>query len=144
MAQLQFNVNNQIITRQDEFKPVAKSQNYLYAHFDFLTDEWTNLTKTAIFKYNDTNIEMLLDENDDCLVPWEAIENEGIIYVSVFAGSLITVNQSLVHIYKTGYSDDLESETEPTPSVYAQLLAKLDAMSKNIDGGLFTDWKEGE
>ena len=144
MPQLLFEVTHQTINRIDTFKPVAGSKNYLSAHFDFLTDEWKDLTKTAIFKYNDTNIEMILDENDDCLVPWESIKNAGIIYVSVFAGSLITVNQSVAHIYESGYTDDLESETEPTPSVYAQLLAKLDELQHHIDGGLFTDWKEGE
>lgn len=145
MLQLFFEIKNQNIKRTDTFKPVARSQNYLYAHFDFLTNEWNNLTKTAIFKYNNDSKEMILDEDDNCLVPWEVIENEGDIYVSVFAGSLITVNQSRVHIYESGYSSDIESETEPTPSVYTQLLNKLDELEQNhnnIDGGLFTDWNQ--
>lgn len=145
MIQLFFEVTNQAIKRTDTFKPVARSQNYLYAHFDFLTEEWENLTITAIFSYNDINKEVILDADNNCLVPWEAIENEGDIYVSVFAGNLITVNKSRVHIYESGYSSDIESETEPTPSIYAQLLDKMDELEQNhnnIDGGLFTDWNQ--
>ena len=41
-AQLKFEITNQLINRVDTFKPVADSKNYLTAHFDFLTDEWTN------------------------------------------------------------------------------------------------------
>lgn len=144
MLQLFFEITNQKINRVDTFKPVAKSLNYLYAHFDFLTSEWDNLTKTAIFQYNDNSIEVILDEDDNCLVPWETLQEEGDVYVSVFAGNLITVNESRVHIYESGYSSDLESAQDPTPSVYAQLLEKMDSIEQNhnnIDGGLFTDWK---
>lgn len=145
MIQLFFEVTNQKIKRTDTFKPVASSINYLYAHFDFLTKEWDNLTKTAIFRYNDNSIEVILDADDNCLVPWEVIENEGDIYVSVFAGNLITANKSRVHIYESGYGSDLESANDPTPGVYQQILSQLETIEaehNNIDGGLFTDWNE--
>ena len=37
---LKFVVNNQIIERTDTFVPVRSSKNYLYAEFDFQTDDW--------------------------------------------------------------------------------------------------------
>lgn len=144
MIQLFFEITNQNIKRTDSFKPVARSLNYLNAHFDFLTDEWNNLTKTAIFSYNNNSKEVILDEDDNCLVPWEAIQEEGDVYVSVFAGDLITANKSRVHIYESGYTSDIESEQEPTPSIYVQLLEKMDTIEQNhnnIDGGSFTDWQ---
>jgi hypothetical protein len=126
MAQLQFTVTNQIITRIDNFKPVALSKNYLYAHFEFLTPEWTGLTATAIFRNSEDAFEVILDANNDALVPWELLEaDERQFFVSVFAGDLITANKPSVRVYETGYSDDLESETEPTPSVYAQIVERL-------------------
>lgn len=106
MIQLFFEITNQNIKRTDSFKPVARSQNYLNAHFDFLTEEWNNLTITAIVKYNSENKKVILDENNNCLIPLEALENDGDIYVSVFAGNLITTNQSRVHIYESGYVED--------------------------------------
>lgn len=126
MAQLQFVVVNQIIFRNDHFKPVALSKNYLYAHFEFLTPEWTGLTATAIFRNSEDAFEVILDANNDALVPWELLEaDERQFFVSVFAGDLITANKPSVRVYETGYSDDLESETEPTPSVYAQIVERL-------------------
>ena len=137
MIQLFFEIEHQKIKRTDTYKPVAKSVNYLYAHFDFLTSEWHNLIKTAIFRTDSTAYEVILDADDNCLVPWEATQNEGDIYISVFAGDLITVNKSRAHVYESGYGDDLESSHDPTPGVYQQILEKLE----NIDGGLFTDWQ---
>lgn len=139
-AQLQFEVTNQHIKRTDTFKPVAKSKNYLYAEFNFTTDEWKNKEVTAIFT-TDKSYEVLLNDNYTCLVPWEVIE-EGTFYVSCFAGDLITVDKSRVTCYNTGYTDDLESSHAPTPSIYAQILEDLNDVKHNIDGGLFTDWRD--
>lgn len=142
MAQLSFSVSNQLITRKDSFKPVAKSKNYLYAAFEFLTEEWTGY-KTAIFRNPDGAYEVILDGNDECLVPWEILDSEyGEFYVSVFCGDLVTANKARVRLYASGYGDDLESSQDPTPSVYAQILEALDDAKHNVDGGLFTDWTD--
>lgn len=134
MAQLQFAVNHQIISRTDNFKPVAESKNYLYAHFTFETDEWSDVVATAIFRNDTAAKEVLINQNGDCLVPWEIIQNNGdVIYVSCFAGDLITVNMARVRIYETGYGDDLESATPPTPSVYAQIIDRMDGIETAVE-----------
>lgn len=159
---LRFTVSNQTIKRIDTFEPVARSVDYLYAHFDFLTREWDNSIKTAIFTSDNTSYEMILDENGNCKVPWESLQIDSASYirVSVFGTgeSLVTVNTASVFVRKSGYSDDLESSQDPTPGVYAQILsmvqetkdlvtekaeeieAYVDEKVANIDGGLFTDW----
>lgn len=152
-AQLQFSVSNQQITRTDNFNVVSDSVDYLYAQFAFLTDEWSGRTKTAQFRSDksSTIYEVILDDDGTCLVPHEALADASYLYVTVFAGQLITVNKATVFVEKTGYSADGESSTPPTPSVYQQILDKLDEVEAyvddkvaNIDGGLFTDWQEGE
>lgn len=144
---LTFNVENQMITRTDEFQPVSDSVNYLYAHFEFLTDEWVG-TPSAIFTNNETSYEVILDSTNTCLVPHEVLATEDpYVLVSVFVGDRVTANTAKVFITKSGWSEDLESSHDPTPSVYAQLLAKIDELEEkmqNIDGGLFTDWTSGE
>jgi hypothetical protein len=47
--QIEFNVENQILTRIDSFMPVKCSKNYLYAKFNFQTDEWKDKEKFAVF-----------------------------------------------------------------------------------------------
>ena len=50
---LHFVVNNQIIARTDTFVPVRNSRNYLYAEFEFKTDDWAGKSKTALFHSGD-------------------------------------------------------------------------------------------
>lgn len=148
MAQLQFEITHQHIKRIDNFLPVAKSKNYLYAKFTFLTEEWENVTATAIFRNDTDSYEVILDMNQECLVPWEILDTENkYFYVSVYAGDLITADQSRVYIEKTGYSEDSGSSVEPTSDVYQQLLEQYDTLRNyidtkidNLDGGLFTGW----
>ena len=52
---LHFVVNNQIITRTDTFVPVRNSRNYLYAEFEFLTDDWAGKSRTALFRSGTAN-----------------------------------------------------------------------------------------
>ena len=141
--QLIFNVSHQQISRIDDFKPVKDSVNYLRAKFVFQTDEWENLTKTATFKNGDGESYAVILENDACIVPHEVLSGDSnYIAVSVFAGDLITVNTARVFVGTSGYDPDAEYTEPPTPSVYAQILAEIDSMKNNIDGGLFTDWND--
>lgn len=147
-AQLQFSVSNQLIARTDEFRPVAKSIDYLYAQFEFLTPEWDGKQVTAQFRKQDsaTTYEYILDENNTCLVPHEVLDgNGGYICVSCFAGDRITVNRAMVFVEQSGYDSNAGSSAPPTPSVYQQILDRLDELGSDVDGGLFTDWQqEGE
>ena len=146
--QLIFNVSHQQISRIDDFKPVKNSVNYLRAKFVFQTDEWENLTKTATFKNGDGDSYAVILENDACVVPHEVLSGDSnYIAVSVFAGDLITVNTARVFVGTSGYDPDAEYAEPPTPSVYEQILTRLqeledyvDERVDNIDGGLFTDW----
>lgn len=144
-AQLRFEVSHQTIKRTDNFNPYDKSKMYLYAHFDFVTDEWDGKIITAIFRNDKAAYEVILDENFECLVPWETLcTSDRYVQVSCFAndGTLITVGCAPVFIAPSGYGDDLESATDPTPSVYAQIMDLIRSVGKNVDGGLFTDWSD--
>lgn len=124
--QLEFNVNEQIITHTNpEKKVVANSQNYLYAKFTF-SEDWLGVKKTALFKKVDIYskatgkaYKMLL-ENDMCRVPHEVIENPA-FQVSVFGGDRITANRAEIVVIKSGYEEGTTPE-EPTPDIYTQIL----------------------
>ena len=126
-----FNVTKQNLTRVDNFTVVADSKNYLKAHFQFLTDEWTG-TKTAIFKKGDIVKKQLLDENGECDVPWEVIKST-CFTVSVFAGDLITTGEVTVRVADSGYTEDGEFAESPTPDVYNQILERLDNMNTGAE-----------
>lgn len=124
---LNFNINNQIITRTDGEIPVANSRNYLKAKFNFQTAEWDAHEKTAIFRQQYKVRHVLLDENMECYIPYELLD-AGMLSVSVFAGDLITANSCLVKILRSGYEDGTKPD-DPTPDIYEQILKKIEEIS---------------
>lgn len=131
-AQLKFVVTDQIITRTDTFQPVAKSQNYLRASFTF-DGGWGSGTKIAIFQAGCKNYEMMLDENNECLVPWEALAVSGNIFVSVYCGDRITSSKAMVRVLPTGYTDNVDTTQDPTVDVYQALLSRMDTIDEHVE-----------
>lgn len=125
MYKFMFEVTGQQIKRIDDLEPVAMCRNLYTAHFDFKTDEWVGI-KTAVFVQGRFRKNVILDENNECNVPWEFFySNEKTYgYVSVFCGDLVTARQAIVIIKKSGYYYD-DAYTEPTPDIYQQLITIL-------------------
>lgn len=133
MLYITFNVYKQKIKRTDTQHIVADSRNYLKASFTFSDDDWTGI-KTAIFKNGDEVRHAILDDNNECLVPWEVIK-PGILHVSVFCGDLITADTATVYINDSGYEDGGIPE-DPSPTVYEQIIAMLNEIET---GGIPAD-----
>lgn len=135
MANIKFSVKNQTITRTDDFRVVKDSQGYLYATFIFTTDEWNGLIKTAEFRNgkSGTPYSVLLDDTGSCLVPHEVLSgSDSFVYVSVFAGNLITVNVERFHIEASGYWEGAVPSVDPTPSVYTQIINRLEDVETTV------------
>lgn len=111
---LHFVVNNQIIARTDTFVPVRNSRNYLYAEFEFQTEDWAGKNKTALFHGGDgETVPILLGETDTCLIPAEVLIGSSFT-VSVIAGDVITANAVTVKLYESGYRQGVEEADEAT------------------------------
>lgn len=98
---LQFDVDKQRIVRNkscDFSGIVAGSKGYLYAKFFFVQEEWHECRKAASFWIDDQEYAVLLDENDSCEIPAEALTGDR-FYVSVTIlqdGRLIPTNKTKV------------------------------------------------
>ena len=135
---LLFRVRNQQIERLESNLVVSGSKNYLHAKFTF-TKEWNGLTKTAVFKREeDEEGYLVVLNNDVALIPWEVLQNEGIFYVSVFGGDLITVNKARVIVEESGYVDGSQP-SDPTPDVYNQLTTHIDTKQDKLTAGYGID-----
>ena len=131
-AQLNFEIENQIITRTDSFQPVAKSQNYLRASFTF-SDDWDGITDIkAIFRSGGNAYEVLLDEHGECIVPWEALTTSGTVRVSVYGGDRITANMARVTVLQSGYTGHATPTSDPTKDTYEALLERMDEIDEDI------------
>ena len=127
---LHFVVNNQIIARTDTFVPVRNSKNYLYAEFDFQTDDWNSKSKTVLFRSGDSEpVPILLGETDTCLIPAEVLAGTSFT-VSVIAGDVITANTVTVKLYESGYRQG--DIPEPSQTLYEQLMTAFDEAKQTV------------
>lgn len=140
---LNFTLDRQVITRIDSHRVVAGSKGYVAAHFIDVRGDWTVPT-TAIFG----TYAVLLDDNMECMVPWEVLADPGAFEVSAFCGDLHTANTVRVDVEATGYKKG-ETPSDPTPDVYATLVKKAsnaEQIAKSVrddaDAGRF-DGKTG-
>lgn len=129
---LHFVVNNQIIARTDTFVPVRNSRNYLYAEFEFKTEDWAGKSKTALFHSGDGEpVPILLGDTDTCLIPAEALAGTSFT-VSVIAGNVITANAVTVKLYESGYRQG--DIPEPPQSLYEQIMHYFDETKATTTG----------
>nr|DAL82168.1 MAG TPA: hypothetical protein [Caudoviricetes sp.] len=127
---LKFVVNNQIIERTDTFVPVRSSKNYLYAEFDFQTDDWNGKSKTVLFRSGDNDpVPVLLGETNTCIVPVEVLVGAS-FSVSIVAGNLITANMVIVKLYESGYRQG--DIPEPSQTLYEQLMTAFDDTKQTV------------
>lgn len=140
--QLEFKIENQSITRIDKNFVVEKSQNYLYAKFDFKTDDWEKvITKYAIFSnenYKDENSVMVeIKEDFTCLVPAQILLNSCCFKINVVGLNesgdyILTTNLSNVSLMSTGSTMGI-NPNEPQPSVITDILEKVSKSFSNFN-----------
>lgn len=113
----------------------SQSQNYVQARFDLRSDDWT-APITAIFKAdNDNNAySILLGKNNTCIIPWEVLRNAGTVNVSAFCGDRHTANIAQFTVVQSGYTEG-EMPSEPTPTVYEQILKKFEGKQDKLIAG---------
>ena len=143
MITLAFLLDHQVISRSDKNTVVAGSKNYVRARFILRTDDWARPI-TAIFG----GYTQLLDDNNECTVPWEVLQQPGKVEVSAFCGDLHTANIAVVPVEKTGYKSG-ETPKDPTPDVYDQLAKMVqeavdtaNSVREDADAGVF-DGEQG-
>ncbi|MDY4081157.1 MAG: hypothetical protein SOY97_05965 [Candidatus Metalachnospira sp.] len=86
---------------------------------------WERFTKTAIFYQNEDNVYYsMLDDNDVCVIPWEAMQNKGTMYFGVYGqldGTRITSEVIPYTVLKGAITENLKP-SGPTPDIYEQIM----------------------
>ncbi len=106
----------------------SKARNYVVANFQFEDSDWQEKKVTAIFTNSniEKNYSMIVGANPEltnteCYIPWEVLEKEGVLSVSVCAGNLQTTVPAKLVIKDSEYTKGEES-LEASPTVYMQIL----------------------
>lgn len=135
MITIEFALSHSFIRIIKRTLVTSQSQNYVQAHFDLRSDDWT-APITAIFKAdNDNNAySILLDKNNSCIIPWEVLKNAGTVNVSAFCGDRHTANIAQFTVVQSGYTEG-EMPSEPTPTVYEQILKNFEGKQDKLVAG---------
>lgn len=115
----------------DQFEILTSgSVNVHHVRFMF-SESWDGLKKTAVFKHGREARSILLDDSEECIIPWEVLTHPGgTLYAGVYGTKdeeivLPTVWAPLGEV-REGVITDAEEPIPPTPSIYDQILARLD------------------
>ena len=111
----------------------SQSVNYVQAHFDVRSDDWT-APITAIFRANNNAYSVLLDNENTCIIPWEVLKTAGTVNVSAFCGDRHTANIAQFTVVQSGYTEG-EMPSEPTPTVYEQILKNFEGKQDKLVAG---------
>ena len=120
MIILEFKVTEQKLERINIKNIIAQSKNQIYAGFQ-LDSVWSQQDPiTAQFKNKDTVVDVLVKEGQ-CLIPWETIQERGVLSVCLIGGDLLTTNTVDVNVLDTGVIGGL-MPTVASPTVYSYVV----------------------
>ena len=115
--------------------------NMIKCQFQFRTSDWENTIKTAVFVKgyatqsisSDDVVVVLLDENNECNIPYEVLEDSGTFSVGVWGerGSSRIVSNWMYYRVTDGCFAEGSSSLTPTPSVYEQIMLELQNHNHN-------------
>lgn len=131
-------MKNQAKVRQTE--PITSGSRNVYVVQFKLSEEWDPLTATAVFMAGNRIINVLLDDDRECMVPWEVMQYAG---EQVMIGVFGTMNGNVVLPTVWASMGNLQqgvttgvSPSEPTPSVYQQIVGQLNRLKTQIENGI--------
>lgn len=129
---------NQARVRQTE--PITSGSQNVYVVQFKLSEEWDPLIATAVFMAGNRIINVLLDDDRECMVPWEVMQYAG---EQVMVGVFGTMNGNVVLPTIWASMGNLQQgvttgiyPSEPTQSVYQQIVNQLSRLKQQIENGI--------
>ena len=133
MSEILLRVKDTRLTLEGPAWLVGTQVEYNTCKFDF-GPEWADFVKTAVFRTGDKTINMVLDEEDKCNVPWESVAEKGVLYVGVFGtrdGVVIPTNFVTLNIVEG--SAGIHAPAPPSLDVYMQIMQEMGDTRDYID-----------
>lgn len=126
MSIIKASVDEQImtITNNPLLASGSANTNKLMITFD---SEWEGYLKTAVFYQDIKKPYFAIMENNTCVVPWEVLENDGILCMGVFGvkeNSRITTVINKYKVFKGALTSEMGLQP-PTMDVWQQILSAL-------------------
>lgn len=126
MATIGLKLENQLLTIQNQEIIASGGSNIDKCEFTF-SDEWGGFVKTAVFYQDKTHTHYaVLEADDTCMIPAEAMAKEGNLYIGVFginSSKVLTSTIEKFYINEGAISGE-EISTEPSDDVFLSIIAQ--------------------
>ena len=125
-----FEISNNSLTLTSKPAIFSGSENYYLCKFNFLTADWDNLSKLAVFTFNETAVSVPL-ANDECYIPSEVLSSEGPVCIGVFGTNgqeydYLRISTGLVYLsVGEGAYKDAALPAVPSPDLWEQYYAEI-------------------
>lgn len=133
MINLSFRADKHILQRLDQENVTTNSKQIHKCAFQF-SEEWADMEKTAIFKRHSTEYNVLLDNEDCCLIPSEALLDGNCqnLFVGVFGngpdGEVITSTLVQIDLLRGASTQGVNSVLNM--GIFEQIIKKIDEVKK--------------
>lgn len=115
-------------------EPMTSGSSNAYLVQFYFSPEWDDLSKVAVFRTDETSVDVLLEKNNRCFIPWEVLSKPNTsIEFGVYGSYKGDVVLPTVWVRTDRILEGVVTGSEaapPTPSLYEQLLAKLEELSE--------------
>ena len=109
-----------------------------------LSEDWTGLSKLAVFRTGDDgeSIDVVLDNNLNCVVPAEALETaDEVLFIGVYGSDgngtvIIPTIWAAAGVIRPGTEPNTPAEAEPTPEIWAQILSVAQEAETTATGAM--------
>ncbi len=109
-----------------------------------LSEDWTGLSKLAVFRTGEDgeSIDVVLDNNLNCVVPAEALETaDEVLFIGVYGSDgngtvIIPTIWAAAGVIRPGTEPNTPAEAEPTPEIWAQILSVAQEAETTATGAM--------
>lgn len=126
MAEIKFKLENKLMTVLNQEILTSGGTNVDKCIFSF-SEEWSGYVKTAVFYQNKDKVQYaVLNADDTCMIPAEAMSREGYLHIGVFGiDSAKVLSSTMIEMFisQGAVSGDTVS-TEPADDVFLAIIAQ--------------------
>ncbi len=131
MISIKFKADGQCLERTDKLNLVSFARNELYAEFE-LGSQWQDKEPVVAQFGNRNKVYDIFVENGKCIIPWEVLQERGVLSVALFGGDLLSTNTVKISILSSGAIGGLVP-TKASPSVYTYLTDLAESMEQKVN-----------
>lgn len=121
-------VDKNIATITDT-EPMTSGSSRVYLVQFYFSEEWADLTRVAVFRAGETVVDVILDDDNVCFMPWEVLVDHGIpvqfgVYGTKDGDVVLPTIWAATEVILEGVVTGAATHP-PSPDIYEQLLQRL-------------------